>query len=375
MQVPLSLIAPSPTPVRTAWDEERMEELAQSIREQGVIVPIKVRPLLDIDACPEHGLDWLDGYYEHYNRDTGQNEACRECFENVNRVEWVAEADEEGATRLPHGPLFEIVYGHRRVEAARRAGLTDIEATLEGLDNQDALLQALIENVQREDMTDFDEGRAYAMMRDVYGLEVDEIARRVGKSAPNISQHIRLIGTPAASVLEQSVSTSKLEASPVDVANALRRNIPDPDTQRAVAQKIIDEGLGREQYRRVIEAVAVAPSGEARKRLLEWEYSPVLHDPEHVKERAREHGAHDPLYHAPAPAKQKQWEETPEVKQAVQGVLEATKRWNTLMDSVRTMADVGKLAPESRQFLAHRARKLAQALTTWADELEVKDGN
>lgn len=56
-------------------------------------------------------------------------------------------------------------------------------------------------------------------------------------------------------------------------------------------------------------------------------------------------------------------------------MLEATKRWNTLMDSVRTMADVGKLAPESRQFLAHRARKLAQALTTWADELEVKDGN
>ena len=123
MQVPLSLIAPSPTPVRTAWDEERMEELAQSIREQGVIVPVKVRPVKDIYPCPVHGLDWLDGSYEHYNQDSGYTEGCRDCLKNVNRVAWARQEDDEGEVLTPKDPLFELVYGHRRVEAARRAGL------------------------------------------------------------------------------------------------------------------------------------------------------------------------------------------------------------------------------------------------------------
>ena len=65
MKIPLDLIAPSPTPVRTTWDEDKMNELAQSIKEQGVIVPVKVRP--------------VNGHYE-------------------------------------------LVYGHRRTEASRRAG-------------------------------------------------------------------------------------------------------------------------------------------------------------------------------------------------------------------------------------------------------------
>jgi ParB/RepB/Spo0J family partition protein len=93
--IPISQIHPSPDPIRKSWDEGKMEELAQSIKERGVIVPIKVRP---------------------------------------------------------NGDGYEVVYGHRRVEAAHRAGLVEMPAIVEGMDDIGALIQALIENVQREDM-------------------------------------------------------------------------------------------------------------------------------------------------------------------------------------------------------------------------------
>ena len=103
-KIQLSDIVNSTQPIRSSYDEKEMERLVQSIQHYGVIQPIKVRP-------------------------NGQD-------------------------------TYEMVDGHRRVEASRRAGLDDIEAFVEGVDDKTALIQSLIANVQREDMSDLDKGYA-----------------------------------------------------------------------------------------------------------------------------------------------------------------------------------------------------------------------
>ena len=369
MRIPLDLIAPSPTPVRTTWDEDKMNELVQSIKEQGVIVPVKVRPLKDIYPCPVHGLDWLDGSYEHYSQDSGYTEGCRDCLKNVNRVAWATQEDDEGEVLTPKDPLFELVYGHRRVEAARRAGLDEIEAIVEGMTDDEAFIQALIENVQREDMSQVEEGRAYLFLAETYGLSGAEIARRVGKYETWVQRLIRLARSPIRDMFEQHPDVDGGVVNEA-VQGSFKNDI---HIQRAIVQKVVQEGLPREQAKRVIQAVAAAPSPEAKRVLLETEYSPVIHDPEMIKERAARYGAHDPFYQDNTPTKQQQYDQTPEVRATVDSVIDAAKRWNELIKVIRGMTEVGKLAPESRQFIAHRARQLAKTLTDWANELEAKE--
>jgi ParB/RepB/Spo0J family partition protein len=376
MQVPLSLIKASPAPIRTTWDEEKMEELAQSIREQGVIVPVKVRPINGAGACPEHGVDWLDGSYEHYDSNTGYNRGCRACFNFVEGVEWSDPDEEEDGESHPVGPLFELVYGHRRVEAARRAGLEDIPAEVEEVEDDTALVQALIENVQREDMQPMDTARALKGLMQVKGWNTYDVERAGVMGHAICGQYLKLLDEPdeiqRLIVRGNSASMPQGTISSEHAAEIRRANL-DPDHRIAVARKAADEGLGMRQTTQVAKSVAAAPTEEAKKRLLEWEYSPAIHDPELIKARAQQFGAHDPLYRDPTPTKQQQWDQTPEIKAAIDSLLYTLKLFDGVMKGIREMAGVGKLAPESRQYIAHRARRYAQTLTEWADELEEKD--
>lgn len=377
MQVPLSLIKASPAPIRTTWDEEKMEELAQSIREQGVIVPVKVRPINGAGVCPEHGVDWLDGHYEHYDSSTGYNRACRACFNFVEGVEWSDPDEEEDGESHPVGPLFELVYGHRRVEAARRAGLEDIPAEVEQVEDDTALVQALIENIQREDMQPLDIARALKELMQVKGWNAMDAERAGVMSHTEVSRYLALLKEPEEILRLVAKGDAGIGAPDGKITRSHVDDVRDAglkgQSKTDVLQKAAAEGLGRRETRRVAQAVAAAPTEEAKKRLLEWEYSPAIHDPDLIKARAQQFGAHDPLYRDPTPTKQQQWDQTPEIKAAIDSLLHTLKLFDGVMKGIREMAGVGKLAPESRQYIAHRARRYAQTLTEWADELEEKD--
>ena len=373
MRIPLDLIAPSPTPVRTTWDEDKMNELVQSIKEQGVIVPVKVRPLKDIYPCPVHGLDWLDGSYEHYSQDSGYTEGCRDCLKNVNRVTWTSQEDDEGEVLTPQGPLFELVYGHRRAEAARRAGLDEIEAIVEGVDDTTALVQALIENVQREDMNVMDKAQSLDALAKLVGSR-NKVAEMGILDKRYVYRLFALLSEPRA--IQDAIRESGLrpEGGATEFSvRKVREVIADPTERAEIVTKVVSEELTAAQARRIAEAVAAAPSPEAKRVLLEAQYSPVIHDPDLIKERAARYGAHDPLYQDHTPTKQQQYDQAPEVRATVDSVIDAAKRWNELIKVIRGMTGVGKLAPESRQFIAHRARQLAKTLTDWANELEAKE--
>jgi ParB family chromosome partitioning protein len=316
MRIALDLIQPSPSPVRTTWDEDKMGELAQSIREQGIIVPVKVRPIAG------------NGHYE-------------------------------------------LVYGHRRVEAARRAGLGEIEAIVEGADDDAAMWQAIIENVQRENLTAMELAEVCQERRQA-GYTNAEIAARLGWKHPDhVKGYMAMINAPdvVRGVMEKN--SGLLGHKDFGATSALHQS---PELRAAVLEKAANENLSARQAFAVANAVAAAPSPEAKNRLLEWEYSPVIHDPDNIRERAKEYGAHDALYHNDTPSKQQQWDQTPEIKAIVNSVLEAARLWTNLIKTTRNMSEVGKMAPESRQFIAEKARRLAATLTDWANELEASNG-
>lgn len=140
LEVALGDIRPNPYQPRKEFEPERLAELAQSIREHGILQPVLLR-------------------------------------------------------RAEGG--YELVAGERRLRAAEMAGLTKIPAVI-GEFSEPAMMQiALVENLQREDLNPLEEAEAYRRLMDEFGLTQEEVARKVGKSRPAIANMLRLLNLPA----------------------------------------------------------------------------------------------------------------------------------------------------------------------------------
>jgi len=139
-ELPVAEISPNPNQPRTRFDEEALAALAASIEASGVVQPLLVRPL------------------------------------------------EAGG--------YELIAGERRWRAARRAGLERVPAIIRDSDEAERLEVALIENMVREDLNPVDEARACAALVEDLGLSREELARRVGRSRPAVSNLIRILDLP-----------------------------------------------------------------------------------------------------------------------------------------------------------------------------------
>lgn len=353
MYIKLELINPSPNPVRKSWDEDKMNELAQSIKEQGVIVPVKVRPA---NEKTESYAAAVEKWGEGFATDEKLN-AWQALF-----MDTAIETD-DGDFYSPD-EQWEIVYGHRRVEAARRAGLDEIECIVEGVDDESAIWQAIIENVCREDMTQFDEGRAYKLLKEDYGLPVYEISNKVGKSHGWINRCIALVNDPISATLIEQPAVG----SPADVAEITREPLKnDLKAREAVIKKMAKEGLTRDQTRKVAESIAVTKDPRRRDALLNTPYSSFIHDPEINKERAEKYGAADPLSNSKEPTAGAVFEMALEVKMIIDYLRTSRKQ---MVSEVRKMYEVGKFSPEAVPFVMREARMMVEAWQKLIDDLE-----
>ena len=138
--LPVQMIHPNPRQPRRRFDGEATSGLADSIRAQGVVQPVLVRP------------------------------------------------------RLAGG--YELIAGERRWRAAREAGVPTVPALIRDADERDALLLGLVENVAREQLSPVEEARAYALLLDEFDLTLGEIGERVGRSKPSVSNRLRLLELP-----------------------------------------------------------------------------------------------------------------------------------------------------------------------------------
>jgi ParB family chromosome partitioning protein len=177
---PIEFLHPSSMQPRTAFDEDKLDQLAQSIREQGVLQPILVR--------------------EH----------------RTKQGEW------------------EIVAGERRWRAAQKAQLHDVPIVVRDLSDRDTLEIALIENVQRQDLNPIEEARAYRRLMQEFAYTQETLSDHIGKSRPHIANLLRLLELPE--IVREMIADGRLSASHARAILHLPNVIE-------LAQQIVAKGL------------------------------------------------------------------------------------------------------------------------------------
>jgi ParB family chromosome partitioning protein len=197
-EVPVDEIAPNPRQPRQVFDEEAMAELVHSLREVGLLQPVVVRQL------------------------------------------------------EPH--RYELIMGERRWRAAREAGFERIPAIVRSTDDDALLRDALLENLHRSQLNPLEEAAAYQQLLDDFGCTHDELATRIGRSRPQISNTLRLLKLPP--LVQRRVAAGVISAGH---ARALL-GLEDGAAQERLAQRIVAEGLS---VRTVEEIVALGdPAGQ-----------------------------------------------------------------------------------------------------------------
>jgi ParB family chromosome partitioning protein len=179
-------IVPNAVQPRTEFDAEALEELVVSIREIGVLQPIVVRPLAGASA---------------------------------------------------DGPQYELIMGERRLRATKRLGLSSIPAVIKNTADEDMLRDALLENLHRANLNPLEEASAYQQLLADFGITQDQLAQRIGRSRPQITNTLRLLKLPAG--VQKRVAAGVLSAGH---ARAIL-SVGDAAAMERLADKIVNEDL------------------------------------------------------------------------------------------------------------------------------------
>ncbi|MFN8148298.1 MAG: ParB/RepB/Spo0J family partition protein [Candidatus Nanopelagicales bacterium] len=205
-EIALDDIRPNPRQPRSVFEEEALAELVHSIREIGLLQPIVVRPVPDADA---------------------------------------------------DGPHYELVAGERRWRAAREAGLDPIPAIVRETADDVLLRDALLENLHRSQLNALEEAAAYQQLLDDFGCTQEELATRIGRSRPQVSNTLRLLRLPAP--VQRRVAAGVLSAGHARALLAL----DEPEAMEKLAGRIVAEGLSV----RATEEIVAVGEADGRERV------------------------------------------------------------------------------------------------------------
>ena len=179
-EIELEKIKPGRFQPRSNFDDGKLEELTNSIKNQGVISPILVREL-------------------------GLNE-------------------------------FEVIAGERRLRASKKAGLTSIPCLVDQKQDQDALVSALIENLQREDLNPVEEARGLDRLKREFGLTQDEVATSTGKARSTIANSLRILSLP--NLVLEMLSKGEIEKGHAKLLVSMEKKEAEETAKRIVKNKL-----------------------------------------------------------------------------------------------------------------------------------------
>lgn len=201
-ELEIDLIKPNRQQPRSAFDQAKLDELAQSIRTTGIIQPLLVRPL---------------------------------------------------------GGLYELVAGERRWRASQIAGLSRVPAIIREIPDDRLLELALIENIQRQELNAIEEANAYKRLIESLGLTQEEVARRVGRDRSFVSNYLRVLKLPTE--IQRLIETERLTFGH---ARTLL-SVGDPIMQRRLAQKIIKFGWSVRETEQRVKRLSHVPAAASNK--------------------------------------------------------------------------------------------------------------
>lgn len=214
-EIPLDSIVPNRWQPREVFDEEMLDELAESIRQVGVLQPVVVRRLSDGDV----------------SRETS--------------------------------PSYEIIMGERRWRAAERAGLGTIPALIRQTEDADMLREALLENLHRSQLNPLEEAAAYQQLMEDFNCTQAQLSERIARSRPQIANTLRLLKLPGA--VQRRVAAEVISAGH---ARALL-GLTDPQEMEYLADRIVAEGLSVRSTEEIVALGdvhgAVSSKGGARR--------------------------------------------------------------------------------------------------------------
>jgi ParB family chromosome partitioning protein len=213
-EVSVDSIAPNPRQPRRTFDEDALDELAASITEVGLLQPVVVRNL--------------------------------------------------------GGGRYELVMGERRWRASRQAGLDFIPAIVRETHDDDMLRDALMENLHRQQLDPLEEAAAYQQLLDDFGATHEQLAQKVGRSRPHISNTLRLLNLPPA--VQKRVAVGLISAGH---ARALL-SLDDPQAQERLADRIVAEGLSVRTVEEIVTISDDGPKKSSRKPPANRPVAPAL---------------------------------------------------------------------------------------------------
>ncbi|MDN5767441.1 MAG: ParB/RepB/Spo0J family partition protein [Humibacillus sp.] len=229
-EIAITAIIPNPKQPRTVFDDDQMAELAHSIREIGVLQPIVVRrvvaPLEETGTGATTAAATAAITGAGTASDGGGEGAAEGFFDRAS-----------GSEPAPDQARFELIMGERRWRAAQLAGLESIPAIIKDTHDDDLLRDALLENLHRSELNALEEAAAYQQLLDDFGCSHDELASRIGRSRPQISNTLRLLKLPP--LVQRRVAAGVLSAGH---ARALL-GMADGAAMERMAQRIVAEGL------------------------------------------------------------------------------------------------------------------------------------
>ena len=201
-EVPTDLIDPSALQPRRVFDDAKLDDLAKSIRANGVVQPVLLRR---------------------------------------------------------KGSRFELIAGERRWRAAERAGLAKIPAVVRNVSDDKVLEIALIENIQREDLNPIEEARAYKKLIETLGLTQETVAARLGRDRSYVTNYLRLLKLPED--IQELLQIGRISTGH---ARTLL-GVDQPDSQRRIARKVIEQDLSVRATEQLVRLAGVGP-GQARAK-------------------------------------------------------------------------------------------------------------
>jgi len=207
--VPIDKIKPSPNQPRKDFSQEAINELAESIKQQGILQPLIVRQ---------------------------------------------------------RGKFYEIIAGERRHRAAQLAGLTQAPIVIKDVDDREALEMSLVENLQRENLNPIEEAEGYANLINTFNLTQEEAAAKVGKNRASVANVLRLLKLP-------DEIKSLLRSGNISIGHAkVILSLEDPKLQKLAVEKIIKDGLNVRQTEELVnylKAHAISVDTKTRTKIIQ----------------------------------------------------------------------------------------------------------